>query len=950
MGNQATLRLANLGGGGAPLSVATRRNAEMRFGADFSSVRVHSDTAAATAATEHNARAFTVGDHVVIGADARGDSRTLAHELAHVVQQRRGSSEPAPLLGGALEVSAARSADAFMRGDAHVDVTGASAVGIMRDPAPFLAGPMDALSDRELEQEIRLFRRWLQNNPVSGTGRERALVTLQRLEEVVLRRNAAARPRASPRQTPARLEDGPVSREPEVVAPGPRSISPQRQTDTALDRHAIDQREWLLAHPQTSSGSAESEDIAEHQRSFAASEQELHERSERARQLQAAQRAAQFGGIDNETLLREERALGRLPNPDREMERRRAVIQQELVARVQEEEARERERQARELAAQTAAFDLRRRSEGGWVQLPDPDTGNIIGYFRIGTDPTGDLGTLYVRDPAGHHIYSQPEFVTGPTVPIIDPIDFAPMVLSLGVGLARVAIRVGVNTVTSLATESVVAALRARAQRHIATRVLSWTMNGIREAVPIAGRGAAGSMGSLSNLERGAVVSMLEGGEQIVVASAERSIARQAITSTAQSAERTTVAAVEREAVQSTVRAPTPATSAAQAPLRVRLGPAPPVAQLVTPTATTPAIPAVQAATPTPQLPSTPAPPVQSPAAPQVQAPVRAPPVGNRLVVPRTPAAPLVRGVPTGARIRQLILEGVQALLRRPEVASPVASNPNAGRAQANPIAVDGAQGVLRAIRYNITDAGASMDLGHAPVDATNPGWRYYSMNVVREDLAGVRPARGSTVPVTVSEQLDPLGGTNAIVRGPGTYVAIYNWLDRTMRTLNMTDAQLATEIAGIIQTQTVTPAIPRATVAPLTRIAFLMFSREAIRNPATVAIAPMVLSMIAHGQMTWREALAGSNVRWGGGWFPMAAVGASTASRGVRQQEGGQQTHLESTAAEREVIRSREEAVYELWLAREMREVGMTEFADEGAARSFIDNWILRFYGLRRP
>nr|WSW71430.1 DUF4157 domain-containing protein [Streptomyces sp. NBC_00995] len=75
--------------GGRPLDEATRTDMESRLGADFSTVRIHDDTAARRSAAEIGARAYTSGDHVVIG-DGGGDRHTLAHELTHVIQQRRG--------------------------------------------------------------------------------------------------------------------------------------------------------------------------------------------------------------------------------------------------------------------------------------------------------------------------------------------------------------------------------------------------------------------------------------------------------------------------------------------------------------------------------------------------------------------------------------------------------------------------------------------------------------------------------------------------------------------------------------------------------------------------------------------------------------------------------------------------------------------------------------------
>ncbi|MFI7287035.1 DUF4157 domain-containing protein [Streptomyces anulatus] len=75
--------------GGRGLGGAERADMEARLGADFSDVRVHTDAAAKASAAEVGARAYTSGNHIVIG-DGGGDRHTLAHELTHVIQQRQG--------------------------------------------------------------------------------------------------------------------------------------------------------------------------------------------------------------------------------------------------------------------------------------------------------------------------------------------------------------------------------------------------------------------------------------------------------------------------------------------------------------------------------------------------------------------------------------------------------------------------------------------------------------------------------------------------------------------------------------------------------------------------------------------------------------------------------------------------------------------------------------------
>jgi Domain of unknown function (DUF4157) len=78
-----------LRGPGQPLAAPVREEMQVRFGADLSDVRVHSGSAARASAAEISARAYTSGSHIVIG-DGGADKHTLAHELTHVIQQRRG--------------------------------------------------------------------------------------------------------------------------------------------------------------------------------------------------------------------------------------------------------------------------------------------------------------------------------------------------------------------------------------------------------------------------------------------------------------------------------------------------------------------------------------------------------------------------------------------------------------------------------------------------------------------------------------------------------------------------------------------------------------------------------------------------------------------------------------------------------------------------------------------
>jgi hypothetical protein len=81
-------------GGGRPLDPATQEHMETAFGQDFQDVRVHTGSEATASAQRLGAHAYTVGNDVVFSGDhdpgTSDGQRVLAHELAHVVQQRSG--------------------------------------------------------------------------------------------------------------------------------------------------------------------------------------------------------------------------------------------------------------------------------------------------------------------------------------------------------------------------------------------------------------------------------------------------------------------------------------------------------------------------------------------------------------------------------------------------------------------------------------------------------------------------------------------------------------------------------------------------------------------------------------------------------------------------------------------------------------------------------------------
>lgn len=118
--------------GGEPLAADTRAEMEGRLGADFSDVRVHTDSRAHDSAKAVNAHAYTVGSNIVFQRDAydptsQAGRTTLAHELTHVMQQRSGPVDGEPQAGG---IRVSDPSDRFERAAV------ANAEAVMSQPAP----------------------------------------------------------------------------------------------------------------------------------------------------------------------------------------------------------------------------------------------------------------------------------------------------------------------------------------------------------------------------------------------------------------------------------------------------------------------------------------------------------------------------------------------------------------------------------------------------------------------------------------------------------------------------------------------------------------------------------------------------------------------------------------------------------------------------------------------
>jgi len=114
--------------GGRPLDSELRTWLETAYGADLGAVRVHTGTRARATTRLLGAEAFTFGNDVVVGSATRGASfrHLIAHEVAHVLQQRAGNPGAArPLIGQSgdpWEAAADRAASWATAGHVRVPV------------------------------------------------------------------------------------------------------------------------------------------------------------------------------------------------------------------------------------------------------------------------------------------------------------------------------------------------------------------------------------------------------------------------------------------------------------------------------------------------------------------------------------------------------------------------------------------------------------------------------------------------------------------------------------------------------------------------------------------------------------------------------------------------------------------------------------------------------------
>ncbi|WP_172201388.1 DUF4157 domain-containing protein [Niveibacterium sp. COAC-50] len=157
-------------GAGQALAMPVRRRLEQSLNADLASVRVHTDAAAQRAAAQAGARAFTYGEDIVLAKGERPDDLALlAHEVAHVIQQRGPARPQVQRLGddgGALEAEASSASAAVVAGGGYTVSGRTSGNTVQRKPGlldrgrALLGGAVDTVKQAAGDLAMELVNRY----------------------------------------------------------------------------------------------------------------------------------------------------------------------------------------------------------------------------------------------------------------------------------------------------------------------------------------------------------------------------------------------------------------------------------------------------------------------------------------------------------------------------------------------------------------------------------------------------------------------------------------------------------------------------------------------------------------------------------------------------------------------------------------------------------------------
>ena len=217
------------GRGGVPLSADVRSSFERHFGHDLGHVRLHTDRPAAASARAFGAHAYTTGSDIVFGAGQYAPStpagkRLLAHELAHVVQQRERGVAP----GEMIQRDAADGGGASLEQRYQVALREARATGDWQAAAELLNGfnhqDIQAHLAQLTSDEVSYLHIGATSNPRVGPASQVAQLTVPGTPPASTVPNAS-----TPVSTPEAASPTPSAAGP-TAAPGEQSVATMSAT------------------------------------------------------------------------------------------------------------------------------------------------------------------------------------------------------------------------------------------------------------------------------------------------------------------------------------------------------------------------------------------------------------------------------------------------------------------------------------------------------------------------------------------------------------------------------------------------------------------------------------------------------------------------------------------------------------------------------------------------
>jgi hypothetical protein len=154
---------------------------ENSFSIDMDGVEIHADSAAQSAAGALSARAFAYGNHIFLGQNEKlSDIRLIAHEAAHVVQQKGVPTvlRSAPGQSDAYEAEADRAASAVERGEKFTVTERVSKPRVQR---AIVDRVRNWIADKAYNiPGFRLVAILIGHNPINGAAEERSAANVLR--------------------------------------------------------------------------------------------------------------------------------------------------------------------------------------------------------------------------------------------------------------------------------------------------------------------------------------------------------------------------------------------------------------------------------------------------------------------------------------------------------------------------------------------------------------------------------------------------------------------------------------------------------------------------------------------------------------------------------------------------------------------------------------------------